>query len=116
MKVGQVKQQWYKNCVAVGLEKGFIETIEANALQVVQETVTQFIGAFTAGQFSQHYQAQFNKVIRARFNGVKDYINGHYILNKQTGPYWQACQEKAKVTPHLQQIILCWQRGAMIRR
>jgi 2-polyprenyl-6-methoxyphenol hydroxylase-like FAD-dependent oxidoreductase len=111
MKVGQVKQHWYKNCVAVGLAQGFIEPLEATALHLVQETVTQFIGAFTAGQFSQHYQAQFNKVIRARFNGVKDYINGHYILNKQTGPYWQACREKAKVTPHLQQIILCWQRG-----
>lgn len=43
MKVGSVDRHWEKNCLAVGLSQGFIEPLEATALNVVCNTVADFI-------------------------------------------------------------------------
>lgn len=109
MRVGQVAQHWSGNCVGVGLAQGFIEPLEATALHLVQETVTQFIGAFTAGNFTTRHQNQFNEVIKQRFLGVKDYITGHYVLNQRTDSrYWEDCRSTVKPTPSLNKIMACW--------
>lgn len=49
MKVGRVRQHWFKNCLAVGLSQGFIEPLEATALHLVQETIQGFADAYEGG-------------------------------------------------------------------
>ena len=39
MKVGRTQESWHNNCVAVGLSQGFIEPLEATALQFVISTI-----------------------------------------------------------------------------
>jgi len=117
MQVGQVAKHWSGNCVGVGLAQGFIEPLEATALHLVQETVTQFIGAFIAGEFSTRHQTQFNQVIKNRFLGIKDYITGHYVLNgRYSSEYWQDCRSQAKHTPALAKIIDCWQSNGDLQQ
>ena len=117
MRVGQVTEHWSGNCIGVGLAQGFIEPLEATALHLVQETVTQFIGAFTAGEFTTRHRAQFNQVIKQRFSGVKDYITGHYVLNKRySSEYWQDCRSKAIPTPALAKIIDCWKNNGDLQQ
>ncbi len=43
MRVGQVKEHWHRNCLALGLSQGFIEPLEATALHLVQLTTEFFI-------------------------------------------------------------------------
>jgi hypothetical protein len=137
MKVGRLAQHWVGNTIAVGLSQGFIEPLEATALHLVQETVTQFIGAFGAGKFSTTYQAQFNDNINARFEGVRDYIVAHYACNQLTDAqmlqkyasinssaihtcktdtaatrlYWEDCRNKVKKSENLQAVLSCWDHG-----
>lgn len=137
MKVGRLAQHWVGNTIAVGLAQGFIEPLEATALHLVQETVTQFIGAFTAGRFTTIYQEQFNDNINARFEGVRDYIVAHYACNQltharmsqkyassnsslhfdgkvdtaDTPQYWEDCREKVVTSENLQAVLACWERG-----
>lgn len=114
MNVGQLAQHWVGNTVGVGLSQGFIEPLEATALHLVQETVTQFIGAFSAGNYSTQHQAQFNGVINARFEGIRDYIVAHYVCNQiTTDPtgYWQHCRQNDALSPNLQAVLACWKQG-----
>lgn len=137
MKVGRLAQHWVGNTMAVGLAQGFIEPLEATALHLVQETVTQFIGAFTAGRFTTIYQEQFNDNINARFEGIRDYIVAHYACNQltharmsqkyassnaslyfddkadtaNTPQYWEDCRDKVVTSENLQAVLACWERG-----
>ncbi|GAA0857448.1 tryptophan halogenase family protein [Aliiglaciecola litoralis] len=112
MRVGQVAQHWYKNCLAVGLSQGFIEPLEATALHLVQDTLENFIGAFEAGKFSQQHQAEFNQRISARFEGIRDYIVCHYKVNNRTDTqYWMDNRNNPHISDQLQQILACWDAG-----
>ena len=50
--VGRVREHWVRNCLAVGLSQGFIEPLEATALDMVQETVVRFIEAANKGDLT----------------------------------------------------------------
>jgi len=110
MRVGQVKEHWSKNCLAVGLSQGFIEPLEATALHLVQETVERFIHFFEQGEFSASYQGEFNQSIRARFDGVRDYIVAHYKLNSRADTeYWIANRENQNLSESLRCLLRVWQ-------
>lgn len=112
MKVGRAEQHWKKNCLAVGLSQGFIEPLEATALHLVQETIENFIGAFEAGRFSNQHQDEFNSLINARFEGIRDYIVCHYKVNsRQDSQYWIDNRNNPNISDTLQHILTCWDNG-----
>lgn len=90
MKVGQVRQHWASNCLAVGLSQGFIEPLEATALHLVQQTIMQFCDMWQKGNFTTAQQDNYNTLLRRQFLAVKDYIQAHYKLNtRQDTAYWR---------------------------
>ncbi|MCC2604316.1 tryptophan halogenase family protein [Planctobacterium marinum] len=109
MKVGQVARHWEKNCLAIGLLQGFMEPLEATALHLVQICIEMFIIKFEEGQFSEQFQAQFNRFARDRFDGVRDYIVAHYKLNTRTdSEYWQQNRENQQLSPSLVRLLDVW--------
>lgn len=112
MKVGRCRNTWVKNCVAIGLSQGFIEPLEATALHIVQETVQNFIGAFSAGQFSAMHQAQFNQVINARIDGIRDYIVCHFQASNRTDSrYWLDNINNTHRSDSLEALLAVWKSG-----
>ena len=112
MKVGRCRNTWVKNCVAIGLSQGFIEPLEATALHIVQETVQNFIGAFSAGNFSDQHSQQFNQVINARIDGIRDYIVCHYhASNRNDSQYWQDNTNNLHRSDSLNALLDVWQSG-----
>lgn len=111
-KVGRVQQQWHRNCLAVGLSQGFIEPLEATALDMVQETVVRFIEAYNQGNGTDKFRDQFNQRINARFDAIKDYIVCHYRITGRTDtPYWRDCGSNEKISPSLRSILTSWMQG-----
>lgn len=111
-KVGRVTQHWAKNCLAVGLSQGFIEPLEATALDMVQETVTRFVEAYNRGNHSDQYRDEFNNRISARFDAVRDYIVCHYRINSRTDTeYWLANGNNNRISPSLYSILASWMAG-----
>ncbi len=109
MKVGRVEQHWARNCLAVGLSQGFIEPLEATALHLVQETVENFISAYSAGGFTHTHQSSFNDAINARFEGIRDYIVCHYKVNSRSDTdYWRDNARNAVLSDTLRQILHTW--------
>lgn len=111
MKVGQLQQHWYKNCLAVGLSQGFIEPLEATALHLVQTSVELFIEHYQFTSVTDLQQQQYNQLISERFERVRDYIVAHYKLNSRDDTdYWRANRENLHLSDSLLQILDCWYR------
>ncbi len=115
MKVGRTELQWAKNCVAVGLSQGFVEPLEATALDMVQETVFRFIEAYQEGGFTDKNRDGFNQRINGRIDAVRDYIVCHYKINTRTdSEYWKANAANNRISPSLHAILTSWMKGESI--
>lgn len=114
-KVGRAAEHWVKNCLAVGLSQGFIEPLEATALDMVQETVVRFIEAYNQGNHTDQYRNDFNNRISARFDAVRDYIVCHYRITSRTDTeYWIENGRNEKISPSLRAILTSWIAGKNI--
>ncbi|MDC8773840.1 tryptophan halogenase family protein [Roseateles albus] len=112
MRVGRVEQHWRNNCLAIGLSQGFIEPLEATALMLIQFSVDLFIDQMEASQFSRSRQAQFNRRINQMFEGVRDYVVGHYQLNtRHDSDYWRANRAHRHISDRLASILEVWDQG-----
>ncbi|AFU98717.1 tryptophan halogenase family protein [Simiduia agarivorans] len=101
--VGRVHQHWQGNCLAVGLSQGFVEPLEATALMLVQSTIELFIQAREVASFNAH--------INRLFDGVRDYIVGHYLLAGRNEPYWQAARDTRCASEALRALLTRWDQG-----
>ena len=114
-KVGRVREHWFRNCLAVGLSQGFIEPLEATALDMVQETVVRFIEAANNGDFTDQFRDDFNARISRRFDAVRDYIVCHYRINSRTDTdYWRDAGSNEKISQSLREILTSWVQGKNI--
>ncbi len=117
MRVGQLKQHWKKNCIAIGLSQGFIEPLEATALHLVQISIEAFIDYYEKGDFSDRYKDNYNRDIYNRFESVRDYIVAHYKLNsREDSEYWRANRNNTHLSTNLSRLLDCWFRKDDLRQ
>lgn len=108
-KQGRLKQNWSKNCLAVGLSQGFLEPIEAMALHLVYNSIGHFITEFGSGNFSNQNQQRYNQIIECSFDGVVDYIMAHYRMNsRRDTDYWRDNAANQNITPSFMAIVQSW--------
>jgi hypothetical protein len=113
--VGRVREHWVKNCLAVGLSQGFIEPLEATALDMVQETVFRFVEAANNGDMTDKYRGEFNAYVSKRFDAVRDYIVCHYRINTRADTdYWRNAGTNEKISRSLREILTAWLQGKNI--
>ncbi|OCQ22629.1 tryptophan halogenase [Pseudoalteromonas luteoviolacea] len=112
MRVGQVKEHWHKNCVAIGLSQGFIEPLEATALHIVQETVQSFIECYQDGEFTCKEQGKHNQMMSQRYQAIRDYIVAHYRVNSRTDTnYWRDNANNNQISKSLFNVLNAWVQG-----
>lgn len=113
MKVGRLESHWYRNCLAVGLSQGFIEPLEATALNIVCNTVYRFMDTIDAdGGFGGEGRDLFNEKVNDEFESVRDYIVAHYVLNsRKDTAYWVQNAQNPNISPTLQRILAIWTSG-----
>lgn len=112
MKVGRVERHWHRNCLAVGLSQGFIEPLEATALNLVCNTVDDFITTVEGAGLSGDGRDAFNARVNQGFENVRDYIVAHYILNSRSDTeYWVQNGANRNVSAALRQILEIWKTG-----
>lgn len=108
MRVGRRRNHWVNNCLAVGLSQGFVEPLEATALNLVQTTLQQFIDAYELGGFSRMNCEKFNRRINDHFDGVRDYIVAHYVCSdRDDTAYWRDARHVPCSDP-LKQLLSAW--------
>lgn len=113
MRVGRIENHWKKNCLAVGLSQGFIEPLEATALALVQSSLEKFVDVFDNPLVTPEHIQRYNANVNALFEGVKDYIVTHYVLNSRTDTdYWNACRNDTIISDSLASLLNAWQHGS----
>jgi len=113
MKVGRVERHWHRNCLAVGLSQGFIEPLEATALNIVCNTVYRFMDTVDAdGSFGGQGRDAFNERVNTEFELIRDYIVAHYVLNSRCDTaYWTQNAQNTNVSDTLREILRIWTSG-----
>jgi hypothetical protein len=65
----------------------------------------------TDQQIAAH-KNQFNQKMNDRFDGIRDYIVGHYRLSNRTDTeYWRLNSENPKISNNLKKIVHAWLHG-----
>lgn len=109
MKVGRMAESWRGNCLAAGLAQGFVEPLEATALHIVIATALEFAEAYEAGGFTPQHRDHFNRNIGMRYDGIRDYIVGHYRLNQRTDTaYWRDNAANQNLSDGLKAMMTAW--------
>ena len=113
MKVGRLESHWHRNCLAVGLSQGFIEPLEATALNLVCNTVYSFMAFVDNDEgFNGQSREAFNQRVNMDFELVRDYIVAHYVLNsRRDTDYWVQNAGHKNLSDRLQQILQIWTSG-----
>jgi len=78
-RTGVRRQQWHRNCVAVGLSGGFMEPLESTSIHLIQRAVLRICRMLpTSGQPSPHDIAEFNEQMFTDMEQIRDFLILHY--------------------------------------
>lgn len=88
---------WVKNVIAVGNSSGFVEPLEATALQMIVEQLRFAAKALidSGGHPPQQMVDLENERYRNRWDEVRDFLALHYKFNRHSdSAFWKHCREE----------------------
>jgi tryptophan 7-halogenase len=92
-KAGQRKENWAKNCVALGLAGGFLEPLESTSIYLIQFGIQKLLEYFPDAEFCPENRRAFNRDLDAEYLKLRDFIIMHYKETQRTdSDFWRDCQ------------------------
>ena len=90
---GRRRQLWSHNVACLGLASGFLEPLESTAIHLVQVAIQSLIHLFPHRGDYSHRRDEFNRVLAAQYEFVRDFIILHYHANNRVGEaFWDDCR------------------------
>lgn len=92
---GRYQRNWVGNVVAVGNSAGFVEPLEATALQVIAVQCSSLADGLIDCQCqpTPTYMKLYNKYNSNHWDDIRDFLAVHYKFNSRIDtPFWLACQ------------------------
>ena len=96
-RTGRYARMWVKNVVAIGNASGFVEPLEATALQVICDQSRTLAAALGDSVFdpTPTVTALYNQFRALGWDSVRDFLAVHYRFNTRLDtPFWRECREK----------------------
>lgn len=114
---GVRRQQWHRNCVAVGLSGGFMEPLESTSIHLIQRAVLRLIRMLPAGRISERDVAEFNDQQMADMEHIREFLILHYkATERRDSAFWRHCASM-DIPPSLRhRIELFRETGRVFRR
>ncbi len=114
---GVRRQQWYRNCVAVGLSGGFMEPLESTSIHLIQRSVLRLIRMLPGGPISPRDIAEYNVQQFADMEQIRDFLILHYkVTQRRDSPFWRQCAGMAIPDSLEQKIELFRETGRVFRK
>jgi len=105
---GYLKNQWVKNCVAVGLAGAFVEPLEATSIGstiILMKSLMQSLSSYT--KESEKMQVAYNKMTKETMRNILTMIRLHYISDRRDTQFW-IDQSNMPINDELQELIDLW--------
>ena len=93
---GFYRRAWVDNVLAIGNACGFVEPLEATALMVVCQQISNFVTkmehcSLTPTPTIRHL---YNEMLEGTWNEIRDFLALHYKFNTLADtPFWKHCRE-----------------------
>ncbi len=97
---GRFEKFWVRNVIAIGNASGFVEPLEATALQLIVEQLRFVTKALydSDGDPTPAMRGFENHRYRARWDDVRDFLALHYRFNHHSdSPFWRHAREKTSL-------------------
>jgi tryptophan halogenase len=92
---GRFERSWVGNVVAIGNASGFVEPLEATAIQVICSQSATLAGALEEGRFemSEPMRRLYNRYNGGQWDDIRDFLSLHYRFNTRLAtPFWEAAR------------------------
>ena len=115
---GARRQQWVRNCVAVGLSGGFMEPLESTSIHLIQRAILRLIRMMPAGgKVSERDIAEFNDQQLLDMEQIRDFLILHYKATERSdSAFWRQCRDMEIPDSLAQKIELFRDTGRVFRR
>ena len=93
---GRVRRHWVDNVFAIGNASGFVEPLEATALQIICLQSLRLTETLRATDRSPGEAARnlCNRILAEYWDETRDFLAIHYAFNRRLDtPFWKACRE-----------------------
>lgn len=82
---------WVGNVIAIGLSATVLEPLEGTGLHLVQSGIAKLLGLFPRHGAVDVSAREFNRLMQAEAERIRDLLIAHYRLNRRRGqPLWDA--------------------------
>lgn len=97
---GRYARNWVGNVVGIGNSVGFVEPLEATALQLICVQTSTLADSLIDSQCepTPTLVELYNRFNGQAWDDIRDFLAIHYRFNTRTDtPYWQACRHDTKL-------------------
>jgi tryptophan halogenase len=116
-KAGVRRQQWVKNCIAVGLSSGFMEPLESTSIHLIQRAVLRLMRMLPLGEVSERDTLEFNDQMLQDYEQIRDFLILHYkATDRRDSEFWRYCANMEIPDSLTQKIELFRETGRVFRR
>ena len=105
---GYRRQQWVKNCVAVGLSAGFLEPLESTGLVLIEAAAGMIAEMLPHSGPMQAPARRFNELMTTRFENIVNFLKLHYCLSQRQEPFWRDNTHADSIPERLAEFLEQW--------
>jgi tryptophan halogenase len=96
---GYVEEFWLKNCAMIGLSGIFVEPLEASSIgTTIQQCFRLIPSLIYYNKNDTITSSKYNYDLRNISENIVDFIQLHYITQRQDSEFWKWCKDGIKLT------------------
>ncbi len=111
INAGRLSEVWKGNVLALGLASSFLEPLEATSVHGTIVSLLLFIKRHlaTLGTPDPKGQERFNAAIAGEVDDFRDFINLHYVSERDDSPFWRDVSAEY-IQPQTRERVNLWRK------